>query len=111
MGFGPCWFESSPGHFFPGVHPRFVTPGAADLWYGSGLEWMDTDCVFLLRPCERDVAALRAVGGGPFYSTANSFLRVFIWALSRARMDECICETRDSDRSSVAPISFIVISS
>jgi len=45
------------------------------------------------------------------YSTANSFLRVFIWALSRATMEECIWETRDSDRSSVAPISFIVISS
>ena len=49
------------------------------------------------------------VGWG--YSTANSFLRVFIWALRRATMEECIWETRDSDRSSVAPISFIVISS
>ena len=44
-------------------------------------------------------------------STANSFLRVFIWALSRATIEECIWETRDSDRSRVAPISFIVISS
>jgi hypothetical protein len=57
-----------------------------------------------------------AVGGrarraGWGYSTANSFLRVFIWALRRATMDECIWETRDSDRSNVAPISFIVISS
>lgn len=41
----------------------------------------------------------------------NSRLRVLSWALSRARIDECICETRDSDKSSVAPISFIVISS
>ena len=41
----------------------------------------------------------------------NSFLRVFIWAFRRAMIDECICETRDSDKSSVAPISFMVISS
>ena len=45
------------------------------------------------------------------YSTANSFLRVFIWALRRATIEECIWETRDSERSRVAPISFIVISS
>jgi len=41
----------------------------------------------------------------------NSRFRVFIWAFSRATIDECICETRDSDKSRVAPISFIVISS
>ena len=42
---------------------------------------------------------------------ANSFFLVFIWALRRATIDECIWETLDSDRSNVAPISFIVISS
>lgn len=43
--------------------------------------------------------------------TENSFFLVFIWALRRWMIDECIWETRDSDRSSVAPISFMVISS
>jgi len=41
----------------------------------------------------------------------NSFFRLVIWALSRATIEECICETRDSDKSRVVPISFIVISS
>jgi len=31
--------------------------------------------------------------------------------LSRSRMAECICDTRLSERASVSPISFIVISS
>ena len=57
------------------------------------------------------VAGGTARRAGRGYSMANSFLRVFIWALRRATMEECIWETRDSDRSSVAPISFIVISS
>ena len=33
------------------------------------------------------------------------------WDWSRWMIDECICETRDSLRSSVAPISFMVNSS
>lgn len=43
--------------------------------------------------------------------TRSSFRRCVSWALSRLRMDECIWLTRLSERSSVAPISFIVISS
>gem|GEM_PF-7030240 len=43
--------------------------------------------------------------------TANSRLRVVRWALRRATIEECIWETLDSDRSRVAPISFMVISS
>ena len=41
----------------------------------------------------------------------NSRSRCCICALSRARIEECIWLTRLSDRSSVMPISFIVISS
>ena len=41
----------------------------------------------------------------------NSGRRVESWDWSRWMIDECICETRDSLRSSVAPISFIVSSS
>jgi hypothetical protein len=41
----------------------------------------------------------------------NSGRRDESWAWSRWMIDECICETRDSLRSSVAPISFIVSSS
>ena len=41
----------------------------------------------------------------------NSPLRFARWAWSRATMLECIWLTRDSLRLSVAPISFIVISS
>jgi hypothetical protein len=41
----------------------------------------------------------------------NSGRRAESWAWSRWMIDECICETRDSLRSSVAPISFIVNSS
>jgi hypothetical protein len=44
-------------------------------------------------------------------SPTNSLSLLAICALSRMMMEECICETRDSERSSVAPISFIVISS
>ena len=41
----------------------------------------------------------------------NSGRRVLSCDWSRWMIDECICETRDSLRSSVAPISFIVNSS
>ena len=41
----------------------------------------------------------------------NSGRRVLSCDWSRWMIDECICETRDSLRSSVAPISFIVSSS
>jgi len=57
------------------------------------------------------VCPKRALLSSTLYLTANSFFRVCIWAFRRSMIDECICETRDSDRSSVAPISFIVISS
>ena len=43
--------------------------------------------------------------------TLRSCRRSAIWARSRARIDECIWLTRLSDKSSVEPISFIVISS
>jgi len=42
---------------------------------------------------------------------ANSKLRPSSWLRSRSMMAECIWLTRDSERSRVAPISFIVISS
>ncbi len=44
-------------------------------------------------------------------SQTNSLSLLAIWALRRMMMLECIWETRDSERSSVAPISFMVISS
>ncbi len=42
---------------------------------------------------------------------SSSFSRCCICAFRRARIELCICETRDSERSSVDPISFIVIPS
>ena len=42
---------------------------------------------------------------------SSSFSRCCIWLLRRARMEECIWLTRDSERSSVAPISFMVMPS
>ena len=53
-------------------------------------------------------------GGGsipPVLQVPNSGRRDESWDWSRWMIDECICETRDSLRSSVAPISFIVSSS
>lgn len=44
-------------------------------------------------------------------SSSSSFIRCCIWAFRRARMDECIWLTRDSERASVAPISFMVMAS
>jgi hypothetical protein len=44
-------------------------------------------------------------------SVTNSLSLFAIWALSRMMIEECIWLTRDSERSSVAPISFMVISS
>ncbi len=49
--------------------------------------------------------------GSGAQSSSSSRILCCIWALSRARIDECIWLTRLSDRSSVAPISFIVIAS
>src|SRR5215831_9349794 len=43
--------------------------------------------------------------------TLNSGRRLASWVCSRATMLECIWLTRDSLKSSVAPISFIVMSS
>ena len=45
------------------------------------------------------------------HQVPNSGRRAESWAWSRWMIDECICETRDSLRSSVAPISFMVNSS
>ena len=44
-------------------------------------------------------------------SNQNSFSRCCICAFRRARIEECIWLTRLSERSSVRPISFMVISS
>ena len=44
-------------------------------------------------------------------SVSNSLSLFAICAFSRMMIDECICDTRLSERSSVAPISFMVISS
>src|SRR5262249_8038381 len=67
---------------------------------------------FLLSPsvlnCNRLGARFRAAGAR---HVPNSGRRVASWDCSRWMIDECICETRDSLRSSVAPISFIVNSS
>ncbi len=60
---------------------------------------------------KRTPASLRPTGSQVDRIGSSSRIRCCIWALSRARIDECICETRDSDRSSVVPISFIVIPS
>lgn len=67
--------------------------------------------LFHLAPAFSSHHLLKSRGFFVPYSTENSFLRVFICALRRATIDECICETRDSERSRVAPISFMVISS
>ncbi|QEH35763.1 hypothetical protein OJF2_43200 [Aquisphaera giovannonii] len=58
------------------------------------------------RPPDRAGTAGAACGQVP-----NSGRREESWDWSRWMIDECIWETRDSLRSSVAPISFMVSSS
>jgi hypothetical protein len=57
------------------------------------------------------VAWAWALPGDPTVQVPNSGRRDESCDWSRWMIDECICETRDSLRSSVAPISFMVSSS
>jgi hypothetical protein len=68
-------------------------------WHALEVEWWS------------DARRPRATRRPPFAPFHTSFCRCCICALRRARIDECIWLTRDSERSSVRPISFMVISS
>ena len=87
-------------------HPALPAP--ASRWQWSGLEGVHFLLKSGIRVPKRDMRNTR--DAGQIYAE-NSRLRVLSWAFRRRSIEECICETRDSDKSSVAPISFIVISS